>query len=45
MAGPDTPPIAVCPNTPQDYVNMFDSNADGDADLRDFAVFQHAFES
>ena len=38
-------PIAVCPNTLQDYVNMFNSNADGDADLRDFSVFQHAFKS
>jgi hypothetical protein len=45
MAGPDTPPVAVCPHTSQDYVNAFDSNTDGDVDLRDFAVFQHAFGS
>jgi hypothetical protein len=43
MAGPDTPPIAACPRTPQDYINAFDSNADGAVDLRDFAVFQRAF--
>jgi hypothetical protein len=45
MAGPDRQPIPVCPQTPQDYVNVFDSDADGDADLRDFAVVQHAFEN
>lgn len=43
MAGPDTPPVAVCPHTPQDYVNAFDANADGDADLPDFQSFQTFF--
>lgn len=45
MAGPDAPPVAICPHTPQDYVNVFDSSADGDVDLRDFAAFQRVFDN
>ncbi len=40
---PATPPVPDAPLTPDDCLNAFDSDADGDVDLHNFASFQARF--
>ncbi len=43
LAGPDAVPSPSEPFTPEDCLGNFDTNNDGDVDLRDSAVFAQAF--